>query len=162
MIVRKLFAAVVFALLACGERGASSVDRSGAEASDTAAGGMGNMGNPQMGDGHGSMANMPSMTMMPAMRRHMNSMASLPEDQMQAMMATHQERTSAMLDAMGADMRGMNMAADPAWEALTDSVKRDLADLEGQSGKAAADRMRGHHARMSRLMDAHEKMMTAH
>ena len=159
MITRTLFAVVVFALLACGERGAGSADRSGALASDTAAGGMDGR---RMDDGHGSMANMPSMTMMPAMRRHTDSMASLPAGQMQAMITTHQERTSAMLDAMGADMREMNMAPDAAWEALTDSVKRDLAELQGLSGKAAADRMRGHHAHMSRLMDAHEKMMTAH
>ena len=156
MITRTLFVTLVFAIVACGERGAGSVDRSGTDAADTISGGMGNMG-----DGHGSMATMPSMAMMQAMRLHMDSMAALPPDQMQAMMATHQERTSAMLDAMGADMREMRMTSDPAWEALTDSVKRDLAELQGLSGKAAADRMRGHHARMGRLMDAHEEMMTA-
>ena len=156
MIIHGLFATLVFAIVACGERGAGSADRSGTDAADTVSGGMGNMG-----DGQRGMASMPSMTMMQAMRLHMDSMAGLPPDQMQAMMATHQERTSAMLDAMGADMRGMHMTADPAWEALTDSVKRDLAELQGLSGRAAADRMRGHHARMSRLMDAHEEMMTA-
>ncbi|MGH2604376.1 MAG: hypothetical protein ACRDJ9_33930 [Dehalococcoidia bacterium] len=34
-----------------------------------------------------------------------------------------------MLDAMGSDMRMMGMTPDPAWTALTDSIKRDLADV---------------------------------
>jgi hypothetical protein len=156
MITRMLFATLVSAIVACGERGAGSVDRSGTDAADSISGRMGNMGG-----GHGSRAGMPSMAMMQVMRLHMDSMAALPPDQMQAMMATHQERASAMLDAMGADMRGMRMTSDPAWEALTDSVKRDLAELQGLSGKAAAGRMRGHHARMSRLMDAHENTLSA-
>lgn len=144
--------ATALALLACGDRGARSTDRTNSGTADTAAGGMGDMGGMSMGGSkdsrHGGMANMSSLAIIPEMRRHMDSMAALPPEQMQAMMAGHQERTSAMLDAMGADMRAMNMAADPAWTALTDSVKRDLADLPGLRGKALAERMREHHRRM--------------
>lgn len=44
---------------------------------------------------------MPSMAMMPAMRRHLGSMVSHSPDQMQAMMAAHQERTSALRVILG-------------------------------------------------------------
>jgi hypothetical protein len=108
MITRTLLATLVFDIVACGERGAGSADRSGTDAADTISGRTGHMG-----DGHGSMDGMPSMAMMRAMRLHMDSMASLPPDQIQAMMATHQKRTSAMLDAMSADMRGMRMTSRP-------------------------------------------------
>jgi hypothetical protein len=53
----------------------------------------------------------------------------------------------------------MNMTVDPAWSALTDSVKRDLADLPGLKGTALVGRMREHQRRMGRLMAAHEQMM---
>jgi hypothetical protein len=144
---------VLVATLALVGCGTGSGNRSDTPAADSAAAGMSNMGSMQMDGGHDGMA------MMPAMRRHMDSMAAVPPERIQGMMATHQERASAMLDAMGADMRRMNMVTDPAWEALTDSVKRDLADLPGLSGKAASDRMREHRGRMIRLMNAHEKMM---
>ena len=37
--------------------------------------------------------------------------------QMQAMMATHQQMMSQLLDGMGADMRGMRMSGTPEWTA---------------------------------------------
>lgn len=110
MIRHAIPAAVAIALLACGERGADPPSRSDPGAADTMAGGMGGM---QMRGGQDAMASMPGMEMMPEMRRHMDSMAGLPPERMQARMAAHQELASAMLDAMGADMRGMNMTADP-------------------------------------------------
>jgi hypothetical protein len=150
MMKHLVFRIATLALVGCGP---GSANRSDTPAAAESAAGIGNMGDMQMDGSDGGMA------MMQAMRRHMDSMAALPPERMQAMMATHQERASAMLDAMGADMRGMNMVTNPAWEALTDSVKRDLADLPGLSGKAASDRMHEHRARINRLMNAHEKMM---
>jgi hypothetical protein len=56
-------------------------------------------------------------------------------------------------------MRGMHMAASPAWNALTDSVKEDLAELSNLKGQALSNRMRAHGERVERLLELHEKMM---
>ena len=71
----------------------------------------------------------------------------------------HDAIASQMLDAMGADMTGMGMKPDPAWTALSDSIKRDLADLPALSGRARDARLKAHIDRMRRLMAMHESMM---
>ena len=109
----------------------------------------------------GSHAAMGSMGMMPGMRAHMDSMAQVSPEQMKSMMTSHQEMGSRMLDAMGADMRSMNMKSDAAWTALSDSVRNDLAELPGLSRSALKQRVQGHVGRVKRLMDRHEEMMTA-
>ncbi len=135
-----LAAAVVLA--ACGQK------RPAGAPADTAAAGMGGMAMTMRG-----------MAMMPGMRAHLDSLAGMSPARMQAMMAAHQRLMSEMLDAMGADMRGMHMAADSAWMALADSVRRDLADLPGLAGPALGERMRAHLERVRRLMARHEAMM---
>jgi hypothetical protein len=148
------------ALTGCGGTG----DRS-AQGSDTA--GMmahmdsGGMGMGQMDSGAMPMGGMSrqSMQMMPGMRAHMDSMISMSPQQMQSMMAGHEAMMSRMLDRMGADMRGMKMQASPEWNALTDSVKQDLAEMPNLKGQALATRMRAHAGRGKRLMGMHEKMM---
>ena len=80
---------------------------------------------------------------------------------MKAMMATHDRMMAQMMDRMGADMRGMNMAGDREWNALSDSVRQDLAELPQLEGKALADRTRAHAERVSRLMGSHERMMSS-
>lgn len=55
---------------------------------------------------------------------------------------------SQMLDRMGADMRSIQMSATPEWNALTDSVKQDLAELPNMQGQALASRMRSHGGRV--------------
>jgi hypothetical protein len=116
---------------------------------------------PQMGAmPMGDMAmDMKSMPMMAMMRAHMDSIATMSPQQMGAMMAAHQSIASRMLDAMGADMMAMHMAPDNAWSALSDSVRRDLADLPGLSGQALKARMDAHAERMRRLMAMHQAMM---
>lgn len=66
---------------------------------------------------------------------------------------------SRMIDAMGADMRGMNMTPDAAWTALSDSLRRDLADLPGLSGEQLGSRMQAHIQQMRRMMALHKEMM---
>jgi len=102
---------------------------------------------------------MPGMQMMPGMRAHMDSMMGRSPAEMRETMARHQEMMSRMLDGMGTDMRGMNMTGDSAWVALTDSVKRDLAELPGLEAQVLADRMRAHGERVRRLLAMHERMM---
>jgi hypothetical protein len=76
-----------------------------------------------------------------------------------ARMNAHQSMTSQMRDAIGADMMAMHMAPDSAWSTLSDSVRRDLADLPGLSDQALEARMEGHVERMRRLMAMHQAMM---
>lgn len=129
-------------------------DRAG-RAADTA-GMVGHMDSGGMG-----MGAMPThgMAMMGAMRAHMDSVGRMSPQQMQAMMAAHQALMSQMLDAMGADMRGMKMSGGPAWSALTDSVKQDLAELPNLKGEALSTRMQAHTDRVRRLMAMHQQMM---
>jgi hypothetical protein len=132
-----------------------------AEASRDTGGMMGHMDSGGMGMGHmdsGGMG-MQGMQMMSSMRAHMDSMMRMSPQQMQAMMAMHQSMISQLMDGMGSDMRGMHMSATPAWSALTDSVKQDLADLPNLKGQELSARMRAHADRVKRLIAMHEKMM---
>ncbi len=142
------------ALAACG-----GGDDTRAAGGDTA--GMHMMDSMQMpGMRGGGMGNMGDrMGMMSGMRAHMDSMMKMPPDRMKAMMATHDRMMAQMMDRMGADMRGMNIAGDLQWNGLSDSVRQDLAELPQLDGKALADRMRAHFERVGRLVTMHEQMM---
>jgi hypothetical protein len=141
--------AVGMLLAGCGDKARTDQTAGGTKTDSMAGMDMG--GHPAMG----------SMGMMPSMRAHMDSMAQASPEQMQSMMTSHQEMGSRMLDAMGADMRSMNMTSDAAWTALSDSVRSDLAELPGLLGSALEQRVQGHVGRVKRLMDRHEEMMGA-
>jgi hypothetical protein len=107
---------------------------------------------------------MPSMVMrsdslMPMMRADLDSLARVPSQSAQGMLLTHEAIASRMLDAMGSDMTMMAMRPDTTWAALTDSVKRDLAELPALSGRALETRILAHVERMRRLLGLHESMM---
>ena len=102
---------------------------------------------------------MKGMAMMPALTTHLDSLGAGSPAQMQAMMAGHQALMSQAMDAMGADMMGMNMKPDAAWSALSDSVRVDLGELSGLSGAALQARMKAHLERTRRLIAMHEGMM---
>jgi len=143
------------AVVGCG-RGGERTERS----RDTG-GMMGHMDSAGMGMGHmdsGGMG-MGNMNMMSGMRAHMDSMMRMSPQQMQGMMAMHEQMMSRMMDGMGADMRNMKMAADPKWNALGDSVKQDLAELPSLNGQKLQSRMRAHGERVRRLMEMHKQMM---
>ncbi len=144
-------AITALAVVACG--GSSGEKNAKAEGSTS---GRADSGEMSMGGMH---MGMEGMNMMAMMRTHMDSMPHMSPGQMQAMMPRHQDMASRMMDAMGADMRGMQMAPDAEWTALSDSVRQDLAELPGLSGKELETRVRGHVDRMQRLMARHESMM---
>ena len=98
-------------------------------------------------------------SMMSMMRAHLDSLAATPPQFAVGMMASHDAMASQMLDAMGADMTAMGMKADSAWLALTDSVKRDLAELPTLAGQRLESRLRTHVDRFRRLMATHQEMM---
>ena len=114
--------------------------------------GMGNM--PAMGG-----MTMRSDSLMPGMRAHLDSLAGMSPELAGRMLATHDALAAQMLDAMGSDMRMMNMRADSTWVMLTDSIRRDLADLPAMSGNGLETRLRAHAERMRRLLAMHEQMM---
>jgi hypothetical protein len=149
-LMRWAYVAAATMVAACGDNSTRTGQASSGSKTDGIAG-------MDMG-GHVGMG---SMGMMPGMRAHMDSMAQASPEQMHSMMRSHEEMGSRMLDAMGADMRGMNMTTDAAWTALSDSVRSDLAELPGLSGSALKQRMQGHADRVGRLMDRHEEMMGA-
>src|SRR5574338_759449 len=102
---------------------------------------------------------MQGMQMMPLVRAHLDSLGTMQPAEMAAAMTGHQDLASRMMDAMGADMRGMNMKPDSAWAALADSLRQDLAELPGLSGAALKTRMQMHVGRMQRMLTMHEGMM---
>lgn len=108
--------------------------------------------------GMGAMS-MQSDSLMPIMRAHLDSLATTPATSLAGMVSAHDAMVSQMLDAMGSDMRMMNMQPDSAWMALTDSVKRDLAELPSLSAATLEARVRAHVERMRRLLERHERMM---
>jgi hypothetical protein len=109
--------------------------------------------------GVGGRMGMAGMSMLPMMREHMDSLTRMTPAHMSQMLATHERMMSQMMDYMGQDMRGMNMGGNAEWTALSDSVRRDLADLPGLEGTALSERMEAHDGRVRRLLAAHESMM---
>jgi hypothetical protein len=110
------------------------------------------------------MQGMPGMVMrsdslMPMMRADLDSLGRTPSQFAKGMLQAHETMASQMLDAMGSDMTMMNMRPDSTWTALTDSVKRDLADLPSLSGRALEMRLTAHVSRMRRVLDLHRAMM---
>jgi hypothetical protein len=115
--------------------------------------GMGNM------TGSSGIQGMQTDSLVPMMRAHLDSLAALAPRFGAGMLSMHEATASRMLDAMAADMTAMGMKPDPAWTALTDSIKRDLADVPALSGRALDARLKAHIDRMRRLMAMHEGMM---
>jgi hypothetical protein len=102
---------------------------------------------------------MRSDSLMPMMRAHLDSLVAISPQVAAGVLSMHEAMASRMLDAMGADMTAMGMKPDPAWTALTDSIKRDLPDLPAVSGRALEARLKAYIGRMHRLMVMHEGIM---
>jgi hypothetical protein len=145
----RVFSLAALAAVGCG--GGADGRPGGMAGMHTDSGAMGGM---PMGGGM-----MGGKRMMPAMRAHMDSMMRLPPGGMSRMMRTHERMSSEMLDGMAGEMRAMKMSGSPAWDSLTDSVKRDLAELPSLTGQELSRRMKAHGGRVRRLMEMHEGMM---
>jgi len=98
-------------------------------------------------------------SLLPLMRNHLDSLSQMAPQAAAGVLTLHEARMSELLDAMGSDMTIMGMRADSTWTALTDSVKRDLAELPTLSGRTLEARLSSHIARARRLMAMHEAMM---
>jgi len=91
------------------------------------------------------------------MRAHMDSMMRMSPQQRRARMAEHQRMMAQMMDLMRSDTV-MPMSGDPAWRALTDSLRADLAALPQLEGEELAARLREHTKRVERLLAMHGPM----
>ena len=107
----------------------------------------------------GMQMGMAGKDLLPVMQNHLDSLVAMSPAQIAEAMTAHQDLASRLMDGMGADMRSMSMAPDSAWTALSDSVRRDLADLPSLSGEGLKSRMTAHIGRMRRLMVMHEAMV---
>ena len=72
----------------------------------------------------------------------------------------YRQQVAALLNEMNTEMRSMNMAADQAWTALTDSLRQDLTALAEAKGEEQRALLSAHDARLKRLIDSHKSMMT--
>ena len=109
--------------------------------------------------GMAGMQGMMSSAVTDSMQAEMRRMAGVSPDQVATMLPVHRQMVGNMLAQMTNDMRSMNMPADAAWTALTDSVRQDLIHLPEMSQTELKQAIPAHHARVSRLIQMHKDMM---
>jgi len=153
MIARRLSAILPFLLIAaCSNKNKqpSGSQQTTSAKADTGAGmkGMQGMSMPMM-----------NAAGMDSMRSEMSRMRAMSPADLRAAMPMHRQMTANMLAQMNADMRGMNMAGDPTWNALVDSVRQDLVRLPDVPASGLSSALTPHLARVERLMSMHQSMM---
>lgn len=126
----------------------------------------GNQDEPEMGgmDDMPGMAGQDSAAMggmmtTERMREHMDQMAAVPPDSMQAMMPMHRQMVGNMMARMNREMGQMNMPADSAWTATVDSLRADLTRMPDMDAEELQALMPAHRERVERLISMHESMM---
>jgi len=144
-----LAAGLALAFVACGPDAADDAEAPPAEQT-----GMQGMAGMEGMEGMGSASAMGA-----EMAAHMERMQGASEDTLMLMMPDHRQMLGNMMGQMNREMEGMNMAADPQWSALADSLRDDLVRMPEMSGAQMQAFMPGHHARVSRLMEMHGGMM---
>lgn len=97
--------------------------------------------------------------MIPAMRAELDSMASAPE-MLRQHMDGYRGQTHRLVDAMNIDLTRAGMHSDPAYEALADSVLRDVEQLPTASAAEFPALSEAHLDRVRRLMAVYERMVT--
>ncbi|HSL70280.1 MAG TPA: hypothetical protein VK864_08545 [Longimicrobiales bacterium] len=100
--------------------------------------------------------------MMTQMMSHMQTMQAMTGDSMKAMLPRHRQMADSMLAQMNRERHDMNLMADTTWNALADSVRNDMMRMPGMSGPELQTFLPQHGARMTRLMESHQRMMESH
>jgi len=98
---------------------------------------------------------MQAVSMIPAMTRHLDSVAAAP-GMLHATMPDHEQRVHALMAAMHDDMTHLGLPSDPAYEALADSTVADLGLMEKASGPEYDRLAAAHVEHVRRLMAAYE------
>jgi hypothetical protein len=135
----RTLAALLAVLLAAGCGGGEGAR--GSEALDTTMG---------MGRVHRH-SEMPGMLMLPRVRSALDSMVAAEGAPTGAAVTSHAELIREMVQTMERDRRDMALRADPAWSALADSVRSDLAGFAGATAPEPAA-FRAHLERVQRLL----------
>ena len=164
-----LLGVLMISLTACGKNeqartdSAATADGAGMAATKTDSGAMGGMSGMPARSGTDSMPAMASPAAMPGMSAemtaHMAEMKGADGAKMKSMLPDHRKMVAGMLATMNDQMKGMKMAATPAWTALTDSIRSDLKAMPALSASALAAMMPAHELRMMNLATMHEGMM---
>ncbi len=125
---------------------------SGASAMSCCSGGM-----PCMSGMHG----MTGAAMMDSMQAHMRRSRHMSADQMAAMVPMHRQMVGDMLATMHNESQARNLPSNAGWNALADSVQRDLDRMPALNKKEIKLAMPADCARVTRLIRLHEAMMSA-
>ena len=102
---------------------------------------------------------MMSGPMIDSMKAEMRVMHGMSGDRMKAMLPRHRQMVAKMLSEMNQEMRSMNMPSDAAWAAVTDSLRQDLIHMPDIDAKELESFMPAHQARLTRLIQMHQRMM---
>lgn len=102
-----------------------------------------------------------SGAMVDQMRVHLQAMRAMTADSLRAALPLHREMVDAMLPQMTREIMEMNVPANPRWQALMDSVHRDLDVMRGLTGVALDRAMAAHRVRLTELLDLHDSVMAS-
>ena len=89
----------------------------------------------------------------------MRAIEALNPAQVRARLPAHRQGVANMLSQMNGPEQRMQVPSMPAWTALRDSVRRDLARLPRLPAEELRDAMPAHDARVLRLMQMHADLM---
>lgn len=101
-----------------------------------------------------------SAGMMRDMRVHDRSLMSMRGSTLMAVIPAHRQRTANLVSQMQMDMRAGQIATTRSWDAMVDSVLRDLVQLPDLDVAGVTAIMPAHRARIRRLMAMHSAMMS--
>ena len=104
---------------------------------------------------------MTSAAMLDSMEAHMRRAGHMSAEQMTAMIPMHRQMVDNMLSQMESESQAKNLPASPAWNALADSVRQDLARLPETNKNDVKQAMPADCARVTRLIRMHQAMMSA-
>ena len=94
-----------------------------------------------------------------AMAQHLKSLDGISGDSLRALLPAHRQMTANLLSTFNGEMRSMNMPADAAWNAVVDSLRRDLTRMPDLAADQLQAMMPEHRERVRRLMQMHADMM---
>jgi hypothetical protein len=103
---------------------------------------------------------MTSTAMLDSMQAHMRRAGHMSADEMTAMIPMHRQMVGNMLSQMDSESHAKNLPPNSTWNALADSVRRDLARLPELNKNEVKQAMPADCARVTRLIRMHQSMMS--
>lgn len=159
---------VITALAACvapgdvgGSRDAADSGRAGGRSTVSSGGSRHPDGSPHLDTTSGIMApqHLTGNGGIDSAAAQMRSLEALSPTQVQARLPAHRQGVANMLSEMNSGVRRMQVPLVPAWTAVRDSVRLDLARLPRLTAEELRDAMPAHDARVLRLMQMHADLL---